>query len=184
MKENTTKFVLLGLLSRRPLTGYDIKKTVETRLDYVWDLSNGQIYPTLKTMEKEGLITKKVETRENGPIRKIYSITKKGFEELTDWLNQPAHPEINRYEILLKLMFGEHADPETNSKHIQDFKRRNTQLYEAMSQFERNLDGMPVQTEEAFYVRLAVLLGKSISKASIDWAEKAIQMLEEHKAGE
>ena len=176
MKENTTKFVLLGLLSRRPLTGYDIKKTVETRLDYVWDLSNGQIYPTLKTLEKDGSITKKVETRESGPIRKIYSITKKGSAELKNWLEQPAHPEINRYEILLKLMFGEHANPDANIKHVHDFKERNTQLFETMSLFERNLDAMQVQTEEAFYVRLAVLLGKSISIASIEWADKALQM--------
>jgi len=184
LKENTTKFVLLGLLSRRPLTGYDIKKTVETRLDYVWDLSNGQIYPTLKTLEKNGLITRKVETRESGPIRKIYTITEKGTRELKTWLGEPAHPEVNRYEMLLKLMFGEHSNLETNSKHVQAFKIRNTCLYETMSQFERSLDAMPTQTEEAFYVRLAVLLGKNISKASLEWADKALQMIEEHKRGE
>lgn len=184
MKENTTKFVILGLLSRRPLTGYDIKKTVQTRLDYVWDLSNGQIYPTLKTLEKEGLITKEVETKESGPIRKIYTITKQGSKELKDWLNKPARPEVNRYEMLLKLMFGEHTNPEINGKHVQDFKKRNTQLFETMCQFERNLDAMPIQTEETFYVRLAVLLGKNMSKASMDWADKALQMIDEHKVGE
>jgi PadR family transcriptional regulator AphA len=184
VKENTTKFVLLGLLSRRPLTGYDIKKTVETRLDYVWDLSNGQIYPTLKTLEKNGLITKRIDTKENGPIRKVYSITTEGSGELKTWLDQPARPEVNRYEILLKLMFGEHANRETNTKHVQDFKKRNTRLFETMSQFERNLDAMPVQTEEAFYVRLAVLLGKSISKASLEWADLALEMLKSKKEGE
>lgn len=180
MKENTTKFVLLGLLSRRPLTGYDIKKTLETRLDYIWDLSNGQIYPTLKTLERNGLITKEVITGESGPIRKVYSITKKGTEELKTWLDEPAHPEVNRYEMLLKLIFGEHMNLETNTKHVQDFKKRNTCLYETMSQFERNLDAMPIKTEEAFYVRLAVLLGKNMSKASLEWADTALKMLNQH----
>jgi DNA-binding PadR family transcriptional regulator len=183
MKENTTKFVLLGLLSRRPLTGYDIKKTVETRLDYVWDLSNGQIYPTLKTLEKNGLITKRIDTKESGPIRKVYSITTEGRGELKSWLDQPAHSEVNRYEILLKLMFGEHANLETNTKHVQDFKKRNIRLFETMSQFERNLDAMPIQTEETFYVRLAVLLGKSISKASLEWADLSLDLLKNKKEG-
>jgi PadR family transcriptional regulator, regulatory protein AphA len=184
MKENTTKFVLLGLLSRRPLTGYDIKKTVETRLDYVWDLSNGKIYPTLKTLEKAGLITRKIETRESGPIRKVYTITKKGTKDLEEWLTLPPHPEVNRYEMLLKLMFGEHANKETNIKHVQGFKERNLKLFETMSQFERNLDSLPEETEEAFYVRLAVLLGKSISKASLEWADTALEMLKNKKERE
>jgi PadR family transcriptional regulator, regulatory protein AphA len=180
MKENTTKYVLLGLLSRRPLTGYDIKKTVETRLDYIWDLSNGQIYPTLKTLEKSGFITKKIETKETGPTRKVYSITTKGTEELKEWLALRAHPEVNRYEILLKLIFGEHSNLDTNIKHVQAFKERNTKLFETMRQFERNLDAMPKQTEETFYVRLAVLLGKKISKASLEWADTALKMLNQH----
>lgn len=180
MKENTTKFVLLGLLSRRPLTGYDIKKTVKTRLDYIWDLSNGQIYPTLKLLEKNGLITKKIETRESGPTRKVCSITNRGIGKLKEWLSKSAHPEINRYEILLKIIFGEQANIDTNSKHIQDFKTRNTKLFETMNQFENNLDALPEQTEEAFYVRLAVLLGKSISKASVEWADTALTMLQKH----
>jgi len=86
--------------------------------------------------------------------------------------------------MLLKLMFGEHTNPEINGKHVQDFKKRNTQLFETMCQFERNLDAMPIQTEETFYVRLAVLLGKNMSKASMDWADKALQMIDEHKVGE
>jgi PadR family transcriptional regulator AphA len=185
MKENTTKFVLLGLLSRRPLTGYDIKKTVETRLDYIWDLSNGQIYPTLRTLEKNHLITKKIENRENGPTRKIYTITDEGKKELCKWLTIPPRPEINRYEMLLKLIFGDQASKETNTKHIQEFRARNTKLLEVMKQFGKNLDSLPEQTEEAFYVRLTVLLGKKISSASIEWAEIALQLLQErNKAGE
>ncbi len=183
MKENTTKFVLLGLLSRRPLSGYDIKKTVETRLDYLWDLSNGQIYPTLKAMEADRLITKKVETGESGPMKKVYTITQEGLEELEAWLAQPAHPEIYRYELLLKLIFVEHAGLETNIKHVQEFKKRNLQLFNTMKQFEQNLNSFQNQTEEVFYVRLAVLLGKSISKASIDWADSALQELAEHRVG-
>ena len=59
------------------------------------------------------------------------------------------------------------------NKIIQAFKIRNTCLYGTMSQFECSLDAMPTQTEEVFYFRLAVLLGKNISKASLELADKA-----------
>ena len=39
---------------------------------------------------------------------------------------------------------------------------------------------MPEQTEEIFYVRLAVLLGKKISEASLEWADTALKMLNQH----
>ena len=53
MKDNNATYVLLGLLSHNPMTGYDIKKSVATRMSYFWDLSYGQIYPTLKATRKK-----------------------------------------------------------------------------------------------------------------------------------
>ena len=41
------------------MTGYDINKRVKTRLDSFWDISYSQIYPTLRTLEKDVCIIKK-----------------------------------------------------------------------------------------------------------------------------
>ena len=39
--------VILGLLSHEDLTGYEIKKRMDTALKYFWGASYGSIYPSL-----------------------------------------------------------------------------------------------------------------------------------------
>ena len=50
--------VILGLLSHESLTGYEIKKIMDTTLKFFWGASYGSIYPTLKSMVDSGLVTK------------------------------------------------------------------------------------------------------------------------------
>lgn len=182
MKDNNAKYILLGLLSHTPMTGYDIKKSVQNRMSYFWDLSYGQIYPTLKQLENNQLITKQVETNPAGQNRKIYTITPQGTKELQEWLTKPAKKEIHKYEFLLKLIFGDQAYPELTQKHIEEFKVRNQKLHQTMTAFEENIKPIINQSESHFYVFLTILLGKSISKASVEWADNALKMLQEHAA--
>ncbi len=49
---NTKKmdYVLLGLLSHEPMTGYEMKKRLDTSLRFFWGGSFGSIYPTLNQL--------------------------------------------------------------------------------------------------------------------------------------
>jgi len=180
LKDNNATYVLLGLLSHIPMTGYDIKKSVATRMSYFWDLSYGQIYPTLKQLEKNKFITKQVKNNPNGPTRKVYTITEAGNKELQTWLTKPAKKEVHKYEFLLKLIFGDQAPPELNQKHIEEFKERNQKILQTMIAFEENLKPIIDQSESHYYVLLTILLGKNIYKASVEWADNAMKMLQEH----
>ncbi len=184
VKDNNAKYVLLGLLSHNPMTGYDIKKSVATRMSYFWDIIYGQIYPTLKQLEKNEQITKKVENNEHGPSRKIYTITETGTKELQKWLAKPAKKEVHKYEFLLKLIFGDQATPELNYKHIQEFKARNQKILETMRMFEENLKPILDQSENHYHVLLTILLGRKISQASVEWADNTLKMLQDHTGAE
>lgn len=178
-KDNNSKYVLLGLLSHNPMTGYDIKKSVATRMSYFWDLSYGQIYPTLKDLEKNGSITKQLELNQKGPNRKIYTITDTGTKELQAWLAKPAKKEVHKYEFLLKLIFGDQAYPELNQKHVEEFKARNQKTLQTMNIFEESIKPILDQSESHYYVYLTILLGKRISQASVEWADNTLKMLQE-----
>ena len=54
--KTTTEEALLGLLSLKPMSGYEIKQMIEGSIGYFWRESFGQIYPTLKRLEKGGWI--------------------------------------------------------------------------------------------------------------------------------
>jgi DNA-binding PadR family transcriptional regulator len=179
MKDNNAKYVVLGLLSHNPMTGYDVKKSVTTRMSYFWDLSYGQIYPTLKQLQKDKLITQKTEINPKGPNRKVYTITAAGIKELQTWLAKPAKKEVHKYEFLLKLIFGDQTTPQLNIKHVEEFKARNQQILQTMTLFEDSLKPTCEKSDFHLHVLLTVLLGKSICKASVDWADNALKMLQE-----
>jgi hypothetical protein len=66
-KDNTTKYILLGLLSHEPMSGYDMKKRIDTTISKFWSVGYGQIYPTLNDLEEEGLIKKVFSETSKGP---------------------------------------------------------------------------------------------------------------------
>ena len=111
MKEGKSKYAILGMLSIEPMSGYDIKKEVENSISNFWTESYGQIYPVLKNLIAEKLVTKTVESEAGKPDRHVYSLTATGRKELRRWLRQGFAPKIQRDEFLLKLFFGEEIPP-------------------------------------------------------------------------
>lgn len=51
-KENILQYILLGLLAKQDLTGYDIKKLFEQEVGDFWFARHSQVYPELRKMEK------------------------------------------------------------------------------------------------------------------------------------
>ena len=97
---------ILALLKLSPLTGYDIKRTTDVSTRYFWRASYGQIYPELRGLEAAGLVTAREEPH-GRRRRRVYELTTKGEEALSDWL----HAETDLFELrdegLLRLFFGE-----------------------------------------------------------------------------
>ena len=62
--EKRLDYVILGLFSHEKLTGYEIKKRMDTALKYFWGASYGSIYPTLSDLVNRGLATKRESTKE------------------------------------------------------------------------------------------------------------------------
>lgn len=52
-----TKQLLLCVLMEGPASGYDIKKSVEERASKIVDVSINNIYPALKELAEEGLVS-------------------------------------------------------------------------------------------------------------------------------
>lgn len=72
------KYLVLYILKEKSMHGYDISKAIKEIFRGVYIPSPGLLYPTLKRMEKMGLIDSDVD--EEGT--KVYIITKRGLDEL------------------------------------------------------------------------------------------------------
>jgi PadR family transcriptional regulator, regulatory protein AphA len=103
---------ILGFLSRRPLSGYDLKKAFADAEFVTWAGSNNQIYGTLLALQREGLVTSEVQQPERGPARKVYTLTERGTAELDTWLVSAPEPLHFRNAILLQLAWADRLPPE------------------------------------------------------------------------
>ncbi len=121
-KKNKMIYVILGFLNHEDLTGYEIKRKIDNSLKYFWCTGFGQIYPSLNMLERDGCITRKIDTKGQKRERIKYSIINVGREKLSEWLSKPIENEIVKYEILLKLFFGNLLDVEKNIENISTFK--------------------------------------------------------------
>jgi DNA-binding PadR family transcriptional regulator len=177
MKENKTKYSVLGILSYGPMSGYDIKKFYEQSIAGFWSESYGQIYPSLKRLAKEKFVTKSVQKQQGKPDRHIYAITGKGREELQRWLVEPIGRHVGRHEILLKLIFGRQISVKDNITQIERFRKRQqielTEVQRLGKQFETTETENP---NLAFWL-MALDYGKHVNEAYIQWAEKTLMAL-------
>ncbi len=73
------KDIIIKILSKSPKHGYDLSKEISNNLQMKPSL--GGLYPILKALKIKGFI-KSNEVIESGRLKKIYSLTTKGQEEL------------------------------------------------------------------------------------------------------
>src|SRR5690625_7342056 len=77
---------LLGLLARRPSSGYDIGKWMRTEGRWLGrGPSMTPVYRALAEIEKRGWVTTRIEKRDAAPAAKIYSLTAAGIDTLKEW---------------------------------------------------------------------------------------------------
>ncbi len=105
-----TAYVILGMVSKEPRSGYEIKAVVDSSTRFFWAASYGQIYPELKRLSEAGLVAG-VDSPTGGRKRTVYEITADGEEELKAWLRQPPETCEMRDEGLLKLFFANVLPP-------------------------------------------------------------------------
>jgi len=90
------RHAILGLFHYRDMHGYKIKEQIEWSFGHVWSINYGQIYPNMKTLLDEGLISM-TEVNHAGLSasgRKLYSITKQVKVAFRSWIM--ADPEKDK----------------------------------------------------------------------------------------
>lgn len=182
-KINKTKYALLGVLNLMSGSGYDIKKFCDSSIGFFWNENYGHIYPMLQKMEKEELVTKRVEQTEKKPSKNIYSITKKGREELEQWLKLPIETEKVRSELLLKVFMSRNIPVKDIIKNIQLTREDCEKEILQYLNIENLLNTHNKEIDKKSFVLWIITLknGKQSAEAKIKWCEETLQLLEEIK---
>jgi PadR family transcriptional regulator PadR len=80
--KGSTETLLLSLLQKQPMYGYQIIKELDKKSQGYFRFREGTLYPALHRLESEGLILGVWESHSSGKKRRYYSLTEKGLEWL------------------------------------------------------------------------------------------------------
>lgn len=75
-KKGVLELCILSLLQRQDRYGYEISD----RLSRSIDIADGTVYPILRKLKSDGLLTTYLQEESGGPPRKYYSLTRLGRE--------------------------------------------------------------------------------------------------------
>jgi PadR family transcriptional regulator, regulatory protein PadR len=89
--KGSISLLLLNLLSRREMYGYEILQAAAVRSANTFEFKEGTLYPALHQLEKKGLIRSHWYTADNGRERKYYSLTSKGRKAALEYERQWRH---------------------------------------------------------------------------------------------
>jgi DNA-binding PadR family transcriptional regulator len=153
------KFPILGFLMEAEATGYDLKQRFQDPVGFFYRVSDGSIYPALKKLARDGLVTLRTERR-GRRARKVYAITPRGRAHFTRMLREPAQPLFVFDESQVKIYFADRA-PEIALEHMERARRDDqarTAILAQMVAAMRRAGASPVRTT-------VVELGRAITDA-------------------
>ena len=174
-REKKIDMVILGLLSHDDLSGYDIKKRIDSMISFFWKGSFGNIYPALKDMEEAGLVNR-ISESDSGREKIIYKITDKGSESLKDWLKDEQAVNEIRYETLLKLFFGGAQDKAVSLANIEQFENKVKGDLRLLKGYCENLKDH-LDNDDHMYYYLTASFGVETYEAYLKWCMKAKKIL-------
>jgi len=195
------KHALLALLTARPMTGYQLAKQFDVSVTFVWHAPHSQIYPELRRLEADGLVSAEAVPRGSRATKRSYSITEAGREELERWVAEVQPPARERDAAYLKATYFELASFETARRqfetHLRHYRNQQRQWEEHVRQLEdrdtallrRRLEIAPEETHDAIVAYKVHVYRGLIERAKheVEWASEGLRLvdrLERDRAGD
>lgn len=190
----TLRSALLALLSSGPLTGYDLVKQFSSSVGHVWHAPDSQIYPELRKMHAEGLLSSRpVPWGTRGATKTEYALTPAGEVALREWQNQPLTYVRDRDPARLKAAYFEWAPAgmaaaqlRAHIAHYEEQRLQTLHMIQALEQrahptLARRLTRYPEEEQEQI-VRFKIFAYEgqlARAEQEIAWAKRGLQLLAE-----
>lgn len=179
------KHGLLGLLNYGSMTGYELDKAFKASLSFFWQAKTSQIYRELDAMERNGWLSSKRVIQSEKPNKRVYTITDDGKEELSKWLSSPETDVADAMRVksafLMRVFFAGEMSKEQSLEMLRTYRQKCLEsskelgtAYNAISEYK----GIVGDDTKSKYWEISVLYGEAFFDAGLNWADKAIAILE------
>lgn len=174
------KHGILGLLNYKDMTGYEVMEIFRDSLNFFWTAQTSQIYRELQTIEKNGWASCHVEEQTGKPDKKIFHITEAGKQELISWLGNGQFKSENN-SMLLKVFFMGEIDKSISIGFFETIAKSCDNSVEALKQVPGIIDSYTdvlADAQKALYWKMTAEYGRLISKATKEWSEYCMALLQ------
>jgi DNA-binding PadR family transcriptional regulator len=174
------QYAILGLLSYKSMTGYNLKKMFDQSISNFWAASLSQIYRELGTLESKGYLTSVIEQQNDRPDKRIYSITGTGRTAFKEWItNFPQKlSKENRDEFSLRIFFGSNLSKEELIIQFQRFlKEKQDQMEEIKCLYQMSdkyVEEMKLFNGEDIYWKFVLRRAYLSLEMLIEWANECL----------
>ncbi|GAF65496.1 putative transcriptional regulator [Bacillus sp. TS-2] len=177
------KFGILGLLKYENMSGYDLQKTFNSSLQFMWNAKTSQIYRELKGLEQKKYVSSTVIEQDSKFDRKVYSISEKGNEEFELWM-QKFPQDLNapiRDEFMMRIFFGEFIQKDELSFELKRYKKQQEESIEVLTTIkalaEKDAEENKMESS-LFYWLLTIRRAIKSIHAEIEWADETLDLLQ------
>jgi PadR family transcriptional regulator AphA len=121
LKPTSTSYALLGLLSVRAWSAYELAQQMSRSLGYCWQAAPSVVYHEPKRLVAMGYAT--VTRQQAGRrSRAVYQITSQGREALRKWLAAPPAAPQMQVEPMLRVLFADSGTPEDLAASLRELR--------------------------------------------------------------
>jgi len=174
--------VILTVLARGEMTGYQITKDFEAVYVHFWRASHQQVYRELARLNKDGRVTLKEIAQEGRPDRKVYAITKRGLEELKRWIVEPTDPPRAQYDLLVKLLGSHVVDRSAFQRELERIRLRAEEWMKQLRAMRREcIRTRAVWSEHDKILYLTLRRGLLLGQAQLKWLGEVSEFIENGK---
>ncbi|KGN36327.1 PadR family transcriptional regulator [Knoellia subterranea] len=174
-------FALLGLLARKPSTGYELARRMERPVGYFWSANHSQIYPELARLEDRGFVRHTVIEGAGPRPTKRYAVSARGRKALREWVVAELEPQPVRDLETLRLWNIWLVDRQAALDLVAQVRRGHEDRLTAYEQELADLEGDPEAvdpTHPKFASVLTLEGGVLTRRAALEWCDRMRQRLE------
>lgn len=170
------RHALLGLLAHGAKSGYDLKREFDRSAAHAWNANSSQIYPTLRELERDGLIVPVPQPPASR--RSEYALTKSGSDELQAWLRDPVEGRTRRDPFLLRVFFLDLLPPTDQYRQLVRFVEEQERFLELCTTYRATANAL----DEPLRWRLTSMeVAAAGADAQRSWVElRILELAHEH----
>jgi DNA-binding PadR family transcriptional regulator len=178
MTPSIPTFVVLGLLAKRPGSGYDIVAFAERSVSFFWPLSRSQLYTELSRLEEMGWATGTAVEQDRYPNKRVYQPTPAGMTALREWLDAPAVPQKQRTRdpLVLKTFLGSLMNADRLADQLRGHRDEAAALQTKLLSVIAHIESLDDNASRRFG-RATARYGVLQAEATIAWIEEVQALL-------